>query len=388
MQGFLRFLTYNNAVPIALAILVLGAGSTFAAVDPDAIYSSDQQVVSVDNSYIVNKDFASYSPQARIISVTEDSDNYYIAYQFYTIDLEDGAWRDVVKDKTMSVSKDFLGEYRDLGLYVTEQLKQNVDAELARLLATQDIEKKNVTQKIVATTYGGLIGKMLDTTTETLPGYVPVVAPPPPANDSQTASAGTSSGSTSAPQGSAAQIGLQLLGNNPAVIPLRTSYSDLGAVLIDPLHQNVGIHVFQNGAEVSAPTVDTSTTSVAAIEYRATDHNGTTVMVRRIILIGGAADPGGEITTAGNTEPSVPVSTPSPTPAPIPTTPPTTDSDDEAPDADAPAPSSASSTASSTSESSGDTAATSTPVDTGTEAQASETATSSSPESASSTPAL
>jgi hypothetical protein len=399
MQGFLRFLTYNNAVPIALAILVLGAGSTFAAVDPDAIYSSDQQVVSVDNSYIVNKDLASYSPQARIISVTEDTDNYYIAYQFYTIDLENGAWRDVVKDKTMSVSKGFLGAYRDLGLYVTEQLKQNVDAELARLQATQDIEKKNVTQKVVATTYGGLIGKMLDTTTETLPGYVPVVAPPPPANDSQTASAGASSGSASAPQASAAQIGLQLLGNNPAVIPLRTSYSDLGAVLIDPLHQNVGIHVFQNGVEVSAPTVDTSTTSVAAIEYRATDHNGTTVVVRRIVLIGGAADPGGEVTSAGNTEPSVPVSAPASTPqqqTPSATTSAQEQAPEQTPDTDIADQSSASSTstaASSTSETADGTAAastqaTSTPADDDVGAQTPEAATSSSPESASSTPAL
>jgi hypothetical protein len=400
MQGFLRFLTYNNAVPIALAILVLGAGSTFAAVDPDAIYSSDQQVVSVDNSYIVNKDLASYSPQARITSVTEDGDNYYVAYQFYTIDLEDGAWRDVVKNRTMSVSKSFLGEYRDLGLYVTEQLKQNVDAELARLRATQDIEKKNVTQKIVATTYGGLIGKMLDTATETLPGYVPVVAPPRPASDSQTASAGASSGSASGSQGTAAQIGLQLLGNNPAVIPLRTSYSDLGAVLIDPLHQNVGIHVFQNGVEVSAPTVDTSTTSVAAIEYRATDHNGTTVMVRRIVLIGGAADPGGEITSAGNTEPNVPVSVPAPTPAPA-QMPPTAvtgsgeqaQEQEQAPGPDTSNASSTSTAASSTGETADGTAsastqATSTPADDDAATQAPEAATSSAPEGASSTPAL
>jgi hypothetical protein len=316
MQGLLRFLTYNNAVPIGLSILVLGAVSTFAASNPDAIYSSEEHIISIDNSYLVGKDLSSYSPQAQITAVTEDNENYYVAYQFYTIDLEDGAWRDVVKERTMSVAKDFLGEYRDLGLYVTEQLKQNVDAELSRLRATQDIEKKSITQKIVATTYGGLIGKMLDTTTEALPGYVPVVVPPQASSDTQVASAGATSDAGAGAQGTTAQIGLQLLGNNPAVIPLHTSYSDLGAVLIDPLHQNVGIHVFQNGAEVSSPTVDTSTTSVATIEYRATDHGGTTVMVRRVVLIGGAADPGGAITSAGNAEPSVPVSAPVPSPAP------------------------------------------------------------------------
>jgi hypothetical protein len=316
-----HFLQYNNAVPIAVSVLMLGAGGTFAATNPEAIYSSTQQVVSVDNSYIVNKDLSAYSPQAQITAVTEDGDNYYVAYDFYTIDLADGVWRDVVKRETMTVSKAFLGQYRDLGVYVTEQIKQNVDAEMARLHDTQDIERKNVTQKVVATSYGGLIGQLLDTSTQVVSDYTPVTESIPVqqvASAGQTQTDGNSG--DSAGGNPSAQIGLQLLGNNPAVISLHTSYSDLGAVLIDPLHQNVGIHVFQNGAEVMAPTVDTSTTSVATIEYRATDLSGTTVTVRRVVLIGGAQDPGGEITTAGNTIVTAPVSTPLPAPQPIPNT--------------------------------------------------------------------
>lgn len=336
-MSILHFFKYHNAVPIALGILFMGSGITFAATNPETIYSASQRVVSIDNTYIVGKDLSAYSPRVQITAVTEDEGNYYIAYDFMTIDLVDSVWLDTTKHPTMTVSKEQLGAYRDLGLYVTEQLKQNVDAELVRLKNTQDIERKSVSQKVVATVYGGLIGRMLDTSTETLPGYTPVITPPP---RTEVASAASASGETSTESqsdqnsGISDKIGLQLLGNNPAIIPLRALYTDLGAVLIDPYNTNAGVHVFQDGREVTVPTIDTSASSVRTIEYRATDPNGSTIMVRRVVLVGGAADPGGEISTAGAATTSAPptptpapapapASTPAPTPAPTPTPEPT-----------------------------------------------------------------
>jgi hypothetical protein len=325
MRNFWHFIQYHNAVPLAITIMVMGGGITFAATDPQALYSADQQVVAVDNTYLVNKDLTSYTPTIQITGVTEDTVNYYVAYNLSTIDLgADSVWKDVVKTETMTVSKADLGPYRDLGVYVTQQLKQIVDNEIARLKATQVIEKQNVTQKTVATTYGGLVGKFLNSSTETLPGYTPVVQPPveetAAAGSTGSSQAGSSSTSNNSggSGGSSQMIGLQLLGNNPAVIGLNTSYIDLGAALIDPLNTNVGVYVFQNGKEVAAPSVDTSTTSVQVIEYHATDPSGSTIMVRRIVLIGGAQDPGGEISSAGN------VNAPTPPPAPVATTTPAT----------------------------------------------------------------
>ena len=65
---------------------------------------------------------------------------------------------------------------RDLGLYVTEQLKQVIDHEIAYLTEVQDIERKQVSQKVVAVAYSGLVGAFLDDRTEVLPGYTPVVS--------------------------------------------------------------------------------------------------------------------------------------------------------------------------------------------------------------------
>ena len=175
----LKFLQYNNAVPIALSIALLGAGSAFAATNPKTIYDTKQAVLSVDNTYLAGKDLSTYTPRAQILSVTEDSDYYYVPYTVSTIDIKDYVWQDLTRQETMKVSKRDLGPYRDLGVFVTQQLHQIVQREYGRLVEAQTTAKQNLSQKMVATAYGGIVGKFLDPSTETLPGYTPVVVAPP-----------------------------------------------------------------------------------------------------------------------------------------------------------------------------------------------------------------
>ncbi len=323
MRGLIDFFKYNNLVPITLGVVFLGAGAAFAATDPQAIYSAQSQVVSIDNTYIAGKDLTTYTPRAQITGVTEDADNYYVSYTLATIDLQDSVWKDVQKTEVMKVSKPDLGPYRDLGVYVTQQLKQILDRELAYLKDVQEKERKQVSQAVVATTYGGLVGQFLDTRMETLPSYEPVVKPPveeTSGGSTQVASVASSGPSTSSgsSSGSSTQIGIQVLGNNPARVPLRASYVDLGAVLLDPYNTNVGLHIYMNGAETGSPNIDTSTTTSYTVEYRATDKQGSTIVARRIVLIGGAPDPGGEISAVGNLLPAPPAPEPAPAPAPAP----------------------------------------------------------------------
>ena len=373
MQKLFHFLQYHNAVPIALGLVFLGSGITFAATNPDAIYSTEQEVISIDNTYLVDKDLAAYTPTVEIQGVTEDEEQYYVAYAFNTIDLEDYVWRDVSKEGMLKVSKADLGPYRDLGVYVTEQLKQLISRELARLTETQDFERKQVSQKVVATIYGGLVGKMLNATTETLPGYTPVVTPPVETS-SQVASAAGASGASSGGSsgGQSALLSLQVLGNNPARIPVGATYVDLGVVLLDPTNSNLGYHTFVNDVEMVVPQIDTSTSTAHTIEYRATDPNGVKLVARRIVLVGDAADPGGEVSVAGNIS-GVQASAP-------------TDSGSSSDgDSETSATTSTTPAATSAHETSGDVAST-TPAATSTPSDTQEAVTSA-PESASSTPA-
>jgi len=178
MEKLIRFIQYNNAVPVTLGILLLGGASAFAATQPETIFSAEQMVISVDNTYIADKDLSSYTPQVQITGVTEDADNYFVSYIFKTIDVQDSVWQDVEKSDTMPVVKSVLGEYGDLGVYVAEQLGQNISHEVDRLKEVQTVERRNVTQKTVATAYGGLVGKLLDDKTEVFQGYTPVVTEP------------------------------------------------------------------------------------------------------------------------------------------------------------------------------------------------------------------
>jgi hypothetical protein len=68
-------------------------------------------------------------------------------------------------------------------------------------------------------------------------------------------------------------------GNNPATITVGTSYVDLGASVTDTgnngqTNNNLSIHYFVDGIEMSDIGIDTSTTSVKTIIYRATDTAG------------------------------------------------------------------------------------------------------------------
>ncbi len=313
MKSFTHFLFYNNTVPIVLGVLFLGSGAAFAATNPDAIYSATTQVTSVDNTYIASKDLSNWSPTIVINGVTEDTDNYFVAYSFTTIDVVNYVWKDVQKMQTMTVSKADLSG-RDLGVYVTSQFKNIIANEVAYLGQVQEKARKDITQQQVATVYSGLIGKFLNTTTETLPGYTPVLNPVPPPSGtgdviSNAPTTPTGAGSSGAGgSGGSTLLSLQLLGNNPAVIPVGTSYIDLGVVLIDPGAPNLGAYAFVDGKAQSVPFIDTSKPGVHTIEYRATDQAGTLVMVRRIVLVGDVADPGGEVSVAGNVQVSAPSS--------------------------------------------------------------------------------
>ncbi len=287
----LNFLKYNNAVPLLIGVVFLGTASAFAATNPDTVYSQQQQVLSVDNTYIVSKDLSTYTPQVTITGVTEDTENYYVAYSLATIGLDDYVWKDTSRNESITVSKAGLGAYGDLGLYVTGKLKNVIDNELAYLRDVQDKEKKNISQKVVATSYGGLVGKLLDNTTETLPGYTPVVTPPVVADSASqnTAAVGGSSANTGAQtsgpaQSSTSLLTIQILGNNPAHIPIGAGFVDLGAVATGP-DAPLGFKIFVDGAEQVSPSIDATVAGTHTIEYRGVDSAGTTVSVTRTVVV-------------------------------------------------------------------------------------------------------
>lgn len=306
-----HFIKYNNAIPIFFGILFLGAGGALAANEDvrDAVISSENIVRSIDNTRIVNVDLNSYSVAVEIIGVEEDDLFYYVEYTLYTVDLVDGVWTDMGKDKVLKVSKESL-KGKDLGLYATRELAQVRDGELNRLKETQEIERGNGESiKVVATVYSGLVGKFLDTKEEFLPGYNAVIKEvvPPPTTTSSTQTPTTNNTVVGDPSDTEPPV-ITILGNNPAKITRNSEYSDLGAYVYDNKSDNLGYKTFIDGIEVFVVQIDTSTTTTYTITYRAVDQVGNIGEASRIVEV---YDPNAIIETpVATTTPPIATTTP------------------------------------------------------------------------------
>lgn len=291
-MSFWRFLKYNNAVPITLSLILLSFGTTLAASPEiregvaESMIASERRVIAIDNTYIANKDLSSYTPRVEISGVTENAEAYFVGYRFYTIDLKDSVWQDVIKEETLQVGKDALGD-RDLGAYATRELKQRVDRELALLREVQQLERRQVTQKTVATTYSGLIGTFIDERTEVAPEYVP----PTPEPVASVPSASEPSAAPSAPSatpsaGGAGAPRLQVLGNNPATLSLGDVYNDLGVLVTDDSGADLGYKTFLDGKEVLQIRIPSTVDATYTITYAATDGAGNTGTATRTVIMG------------------------------------------------------------------------------------------------------
>jgi hypothetical protein len=180
-EKIINFIKYNNAFTIILGVCFLGSGVTFAysttvrdAVQ-SSIYTSSETVTSVDNGLIISTNLDNFDFMLKINSITEDGKNYYAVYSYQTLMIEDGAWKVKNVEKTLTVNKEAL-DGKDLGLYASKELGDNINYELSYLKRVQKLEReKGESQKVVTTEYSGLIGKLLDPKEQVIEGYNPVI---------------------------------------------------------------------------------------------------------------------------------------------------------------------------------------------------------------------
>lgn len=345
MGKLFHFLSYNNAVPIVISVIILGTGSAYAANNPEVFVEKTEKVISIDNTYIAHADLSDYSPTIQVVSVEEDEDYFYITYELTTIALHNHVWQDVTDIRTLEVAKSSLTGYRDLGVFVTKQLNEMIAAELKRLRETQVYEKRQITQKKVATEYGGLVGGFLSDEVTTVEGYVPLVVPPKPEEEEDTfayppenppvqpiavvpeeqqedeseqeeeesvptegevAGAATSTSTTGGGEGGETGTStpvvtnkkpvVTVLGSNPVRVALGTAYTDLGATVSDDHDEEIVASLFVNGKAVDAIALDTSTTTTYEIAYVATDSGGKSTSKARVVEV---YDPNADTTTGG-----------------------------------------------------------------------------------------
>lgn len=183
LRRFANFIQYHNGFTLLAVLLVLGSGTALANDEVreqvgETLVSSEETVVSVDNSYIVQVNLNEVELTVQIAQVEEDDVSYYVTYEYEDIDLIEGRWVEVLKEDVLVVNKEQLGE-RDLGLHAAEELEELRQSRLSYLNEVQEIERSlGESEKKVERTYAGLVGRFLDADEETFDGYDPVAEEP------------------------------------------------------------------------------------------------------------------------------------------------------------------------------------------------------------------
>jgi hypothetical protein len=131
-----------------------------------------------------------------------------------------------------------------------------------------------------------------------------------------TPTSGTSAVANPTPAGGAASTTpdtppvIKINGDNPAIIRVGDTYSDLGATITAPQADlNLGIRLFLNGTSVNTIQVDTTQAATDTIQYVVTAPQGLTSTSTRTVIIDAAAN----TVIASSTPPTSPPATSSTT---------------------------------------------------------------------------
>jgi hypothetical protein len=111
------------------------------------------------------------------------------------------------------------------------------------------------------------------------------------ANQSASASAPASPSSSTSDATDTPPV-IAINGDNPAIVDVGASYSDLGATITDPQADlNLGIRTFVNGAPMNPVVIDTSSVATDTIDYVVTDSQGLMSTSTRTVIVEPAAVP-------------------------------------------------------------------------------------------------
>ena len=172
VSGLFNFIKYHNAFVIIIMFVFVVSFSALAANEDlrDKVLGEKIVIKSgIDNSVILAADLENFDLEMKILDVREDENNYYLAYQFKTLGIQENVWQITLRQKELEISKKVLA-VQDLGLYVTEELGEVIDYELAYLKEVQENENKKGDDRIVRETkYEGLLGLIISTKTKELP---------------------------------------------------------------------------------------------------------------------------------------------------------------------------------------------------------------------------
>ncbi|MFH0845896.1 MAG: immunoglobulin-like domain-containing protein [Patescibacteria group bacterium] len=307
LQATSTLLAGNNnlIIPTGVTTSLLGATSTAATtlseieeLRPINPIKSTKTKKEVDVSLLLETDLDTFDTNLQIVDVVEDEKSYYVNYSFQTLGLENYKWSVVLKEKQIIIGRDVLGE-ADLGDYLSKELGEVVENEIVYLKEAQEIQAikfakeeaaRKAAEKKASSLYSTLVGKILDNKSDDFEDYEPVVKKEEldvlvKEKDTEDPSADTESSQTTNTTGTTINTVVDnkapvivINGNNPALIQLNSTYSDLGAKVTDNISKNLSVQI---GGDV----VNTAVADSYFVEYTATDEAGNTAQATREVIV-------------------------------------------------------------------------------------------------------
>jgi len=178
-QKIIHFIKYHNAFTIAAILIFAFSASVFAspAVREATLGKTVIEQEGIDNSALLSANLDNFNFRMRIDNVSQDEENYYVDYSYESLGINENIWQGIMRAETITVPKSMLLG-KDLGLYITEELRETMESELAYLKEVQEKQKQKGKTFVVETTkYTGMIGLVMNPQTKVLSGYEPVVKP-------------------------------------------------------------------------------------------------------------------------------------------------------------------------------------------------------------------
>jgi hypothetical protein len=97
--------------------------------------------------------------------------------------------------------------------------------------------------------------------------------------------AGDTDGGTATSTPSSVGPVVTIVGNNPAHVPVGSSYADLGATVTSEVSPNIGYVIEVDGAAADTVSIDTSVAGEHTVVYTATDEEGQVGMATRTVIV-------------------------------------------------------------------------------------------------------
>jgi hypothetical protein len=94
---------------------------------------------------------------------------------------------------------------------------------------------------------------------------------------------------------------IEVQGNNPALVTLNATYSDLGVIARDWEGRDLTVHFFVNGTSTPSIVLDTSTSTTYIIEYSVRDMHGLSATSTRTVVVGDGSEATTPLASEGGT---------------------------------------------------------------------------------------